>query len=427
MLRLLAIALIIVTTNANAAYEAVAPSGYRYGIVGGLQQNKSGTFDANWPCSLYSQSCTASCTAYTATHSTCTYQLNGGGTSYGWGTNEKHCPAGYALTGPASVTGQSLHASCFKQVAQCPPGTVLEGEVCVVAKCTEKKTVGQGFFDMGTSAGGSFPSVVCAGGCLAAFDGSAPAASRLDKGVRRYYAQGAFTTLGNGNSDVCTADNMPSGTASPPADSCPAGQVKFTVNGNAGCASTGGEVTTPPPQKTTTTTNTTNPNGSTTQTSTTVDTGTGQTTSTSTTYPAGTTPPPPGTKVEPSDAGKGDNDAHCGAAGQPPCKIDETGTPTDGDLSEQHQAFDQAAQARVDAITAIGSQQVTELPWLWNPQFPTGSCTALDISLPGDRGGVLDWCSSPVIAGMRSILSWVYFMMFAWYSWTRFTNNVGAK
>lgn len=77
--------------------------------------------------------------------------------------------------------------------------------------------------------------------------------------------------------------------------------------------------------------------------------------------------------VDKPDEGK--EQAACGAPGQPPCKIDESGTPSgDGKFNGADQRL---TQAEADAKGLVTSALTKTAPgWTWTFQLPTG-CTAL--------------------------------------------------
>lgn len=153
------------------------------------------------------------------------------------------------------------------------------GATSCVPDCTAGATVSSGFFDYGTNPAGQPPLLGCKGSCEAVFDGTSPAATTIEAGVKHYYAKGAYVATGG----ACTAALAPivlaNGTPEKPQDTCGANQAKGSVNGKTVCADqsppTPGEQTDASKSKTETTSSestTTNPDGSITVKKTTVTT-----------------------------------------------------------------------------------------------------------------------------------------------------------
>lgn len=172
---------------------------------------------------------------------------------------------------------------------KCSDGWTLQGETCYPPQpnCPEAGTPqSSGWFLMGPSPTSSFPGITCAGSCLVAFNGDAPAGTATVSGVKQYYARGTWQYLGPSN--TCTgADTTPPAQTSLPANTCAPGMQGGYVNGKWTCVnpSTGETqpqstpVPQPPKTETTETTTTTNPDSSTT-TTTTTNHGDGSTTTT---------------------------------------------------------------------------------------------------------------------------------------------------
>lgn len=74
--------------------------------------------------------------------------------------------------------------------------------------------------------------------------------------------------------------------------------------------------------------------------------------------------------------GEGKEQAACGAPGQPPCRIDESGTPTNGAsrFGDANANVDQTRDGVLDAI--LQHKELTAPAWSWTFQLPTG-CTPL--------------------------------------------------
>lgn len=112
-----------------------------------------------------------------------------------------------------------------------------------------------------------------------------------------------------------------------------------------------------------------------------------------------------GTTPKPAE---GEEQQACGAPGQPPCKIDETGTPTDGNFSDGEQRLE---QAKTDAIAEINKAR-TGQGFTWTFQLPTG-CQPLQ--LPAFAGMIdsIDICQfQPTIHDLLSMI-WIAATIFA--------------
>lgn len=86
--------------------------------------------------------------------------------------------------------------------------------------------------------------------------------------------------------------------------------------------------------------------------------------------------------------GEGEEQAACGAPGQPVCdvRVDGTDVPKTGDFSKGTEAQDASKQSAVDAIN--NAANITAPSWSFTFQFPTG-CTPLTINI---QNFVLDPC-----------------------------------
>lgn len=88
----------------------------------------------------------------------------------------------------------------------------------------------------------------------------------------------------------------------------------------------------------------------------------------------------------------GTEQANCGAPGQSPCKIDETGTPQSGDFTSATKTL---SDAQTDALKQINDKVAEPGPtgghyWSFTFQFPTG-CTPLDTHIGGVIMDVCQW------------------------------------
>lgn len=134
-------------------------------------------------------------------------------------------------------------------------------------------------------------------------------------------------------------------------------------------------------------------------------------TTTTTEVPASAEP------VSPSEPAE---DVECGLPGTPPCKIDETGTPTGEDVrSEGDAAIQEGYDAIEGGITGLGDAPVDDLGWSWSFDFPAASCSALVINFRS-YSRVVDWC--PILGQMRAIWGWAVGVMGALFVWRRATS-----
>jgi hypothetical protein len=70
----------------------------------------------------------------------------------------------------------------------------------------------------------------------------------------------------------------------------------------------------------------------------------------------------------------------CGLPGTPKCKIDEAGTPEDGDFTAASTALDAAAAARTEGLGTVTSATNKNTTWAWTMQLPTG-CQPITVDL----------------------------------------------
>jgi len=144
-------------------------------------------------------------------------------------------------------------------------------------------------------------------------------------------------------------------------------------------------------------------------------TGIGTTTVPGTGDQAGSTPiPSPGEDGKATEAtlaaAKGKLDeikaGQCGGSGQPACKIDETGTPTDATLSAQKSDFDKAGDARKGAIEGTGTSPVTSLGFGLSIPWPSpGGCSNPSFSIPHMGTLSPDFCAKH--ADVQAAMNWI--------------------
>lgn len=109
----------------------------------------------------------------------------------------------------------------------------------------------------------------------------------------------------------------------------------------------------------------------------------------------------------------------CGASGQPPCKIDESGTPGSGEATSatSHSSLDSAWQSATDSLTTITSAQGKDTSWGVMPTwFQSTTCAPFVLGHfppPVDRDISIDIC--PVIPYANGVMNflWVAFTFFA--------------
>lgn len=239
-----------------------------------------------------------------------------------------------------------------------------------------------------------------------------------------------FETVTTGN--ACTpADEAANATL--PAIPCPSGMQEGTVNGARGCYKvtdvTKETTTTQNQDGTTTITETiTGPTGTTTITTTCTGDGSCSTTIQHIGGGAGTGAPgetgqdydgkPTGSDT-PSEGEQGEP---CGREGLPDCKVkvNEDGTPTEVEGAQEFlDGVVDGIQERYDYLGGMG-WVVEDLPFVWSPAIPSGSCSAYEI-----YGYTIDICDP--LGKARAIWAWVISVVAAIYIWrTAAEVNKGA-
>lgn len=125
----------------------------------------------------------------------------------------------------------------------------------------------------------------------------------------------------------------------------------------------------------------------------------------------------------------------CGGIGQPPCKIDESGTPTGvgdatGAAGEAAKSDYDLAKARMDAATTggtVGELGIGLNQWTapgssdadsdWTGGLSSAECSSLELTMWG-RDFELAWC--PVVEYLRPVIDWGAGMFVALYVWSAF-------
>lgn len=293
--------------------------------------------------------------------------------------------------------------------------------------------------------GPSVPDTGCSGGCTVAMQPSSGSCAgggvatalagdicvtQTPSSTGLYRATAFYSGVKNGSNCSASASPGPSASNSP---SPPCGGSIGTVNGvticvpNSPASSTTTSTTTvpatatTPATSTTTSTTTTTPAGggtgaaggtttsggtSTTTTSPNSATG-GSTATTVSTTPARSAPPA-------GSGGSGSDVVVCGVPGSPPCKIDETGTPTAAGAYDTATAALDASNAAV--ISQIGSvshsKTAADFDIGFGINLPASvSCTDLKF---GVRGREIDIPICEPFALVRSLVGWFFYIVTGW-------------
>jgi len=96
-------------------------------------------------------------------------------------------------------------------------------------------------------------------------------------------------------------------------------------------------------------------------------------------------------------------DGQCGGTGQPSCKIDETGTPTESTLGDAKTDVDSKYSAHTDAIAGVTNKTGADLGFGLSITWPSGSCTNPTFALPKAGSLTIDFCGkrAPIIAALE--------------------------
>lgn len=111
-----------------------------------------------------------------------------------------------------------------------------------------------------------------------------------------------------------------------------------------------------------------------------------------------------GTVDKPAD---GKEQANCGAPGQPQCKIDESGTPTDasGKFNDANNKLGVAMDSIKGSIEGV--KDIAAPTWTWSFQLPTG-CTAVTMW----EGMTIDMCQYQ--GTIHDLMSMIWLITTAW-------------
>lgn len=130
--------------------------------------------------------------------------------------------------------------------------------------------------------------------------------------------------------------------------------------------------------------------------------------------PSGTTlsPTSTGTPTGTKTAVAGEEQLACGAPGQPPCKIDESGTPTTKTLALDEAAIGAAATANRGTIGGTGDKGMFGS---WTGVFvtpPVVACEPVTFNMVLGQTVASDPC--PVVEGTRSVVGWLWALSGFW-------------
>lgn len=168
---------------------------------------------------------------------------------------------------------------------------------------------------------------------------------------------------------------------------CPVGYAIGTVNGKNGCYKSGST----DPVNTTTTQSTDPQTNIVTTTTTTTNTTNNTSTTTTTVYNPANSSTTTTQQTSPLDPNKPRLDEKSPGENQEPFEIDETGTPTDGSLSQAKSEFETAANAHKTFIDGLATQGNHGMTWDWTFELPSGSCSAYIFTIAG-KSFTLDPC-----------------------------------
>lgn len=128
-------------------------------------------------------------------------------------------------------------------------------------------------------------------------------------------------------------------------------------------------------------------------------------------WPAGSTPTAPGTVTggtSTTGTAPKDDPITCGLPNTPACKIDETGTPTSGNISKAE--VDASKQSGLDKITSLGQVQAPQ--WTWSFSLPS-NCSAIQVGPFLSQTVTVDLCAyQPMIHDLVSLI-WAAFTAWA--------------
>lgn len=146
-------------------------------------------------------------------------------------------------------------------------------------------------------------------------------------------------------------------------------------------------------------------------------------------YPPTGDIPPPWTDTNPPDSSTNTPPEFkgCGLPDTPPCKIDETGTPS----GAQGEGIAAGPRAQIEAlrgqqIDLIETERQADLPWLFDLGLPTGACTPIVLNLNG-RTVEVDLCTNWLVLFFRELWAWALVVITGLYCWRSVTLTTGAR
>lgn len=102
-----------------------------------------------------------------------------------------------------------------------------------------------------------------------------------------------------------------------------------------------------------------------------------------------------------------DPNAKAPGENQDPFEIDETGTPTDGSLSQAKSEFETAANAHKTFIDGLANQGNHGMTWDWTFDLPSGSCSAYTFTIAG-KSLTIDPCEK--LGMIRDVLGFFIYI-----------------
>lgn len=291
----------------------------------------------------------------------------------------------------------------------CPNGGTLSADklTCTVTPSCQQGAAGTaswwtGCFDVdgidnGCDAGTRFPypvAGVCDGSCVV----------DIDTWTICTLPVGGGPIVCTGNGTLTGASCQPGDNYIPPnSQKCPSGYAIGTFNGQIGCYKSG-----PTDPVNTTTTQSTDPQtGVVTTTTTTTNTTNNTTTTTTTVYNPATGSTTSTQQTSPLDPNKPMYNDKAPGENQNPYEIDETGTPTDGSLSQAKSDYETAANAHKTFIDGLASQGNHGMVWDWTFQLPSGTCSAYTFTIAG-KSFTLDPCEK--LGMVRDVLGFLIYI-----------------
>lgn len=325
--------------------------------------------------------------------------------------NQYQCPAnqnwtlsGSTCTRPDCVPPQVRDSGTGQCVSDCPKGKIYGGWVNANAN----------------------PALICSGNCELQIVSAHNQASV--GGVQVIYG----TWVGTGVV-TCTGTQLGSAAGATQDPPCGYNQCRGFVNDQAVCVSCGDPGVTPDTSWSGASTTTASASGGSTTTNNVTQTTNNSVTTTTTNITTTTTNPGPGggaasttsatSPTMTSEPTEPDVQEPCGLPGTPPCKMDESGTPSGaGAYGTAEGSLNAHANSVVASLSS--ATQVSSIGSWWAPSLPSGGCSSIQLGVP-DHLFSLDWCDKLSIG--RELWGWFVAMLAALYAWRRATGAVGSQ